>query len=687
VRRAVRETWGDPSADRRSDEYGFPIPGYRAENLFVGVQPPRGYGQDREAIYHDPELAPLHSYVAFYRWVTRVFEADALVHLGKHGNLEWLPGRSTGLGEDDWPDALLEGIPLVYPFIINDPGEGAQAKRRGGAAIVDHLIAPQRRSDPVPDVEALRACLERDPPATDDELRRRARSLGILDSSRGQKGEDLRRRLRTWVDDVIDSYTRSGLHVLGRLPDDERVVDLLEALCAGEDVPRARLRRLRENPDRASAPLKTIIHDLERTPEELEHVRVALEGGFVPPGPSGAPTRGRPDLLPTGRNFYTRDLRAMPTESAWERGRRLAERLLERHRKRTGEWPKKVGIILWGTSNMRTGGEDVAQVLALLGVRPARAENGRVDGVEPIPPERLERPRVDVVVRISGFFRDAFPGLVDRLVEAVRTASRQEDAPGVPNYVARGNDGPDGPAPRVFGSRPGAYGAGLLPLIQQGNWEERGDLARTFLKWGDHAYRSGTDAHAAPGALREQLAGVEAVTQNRDNQEHDLFDSDDYFQFHGGMYAAVESLSEAPPACYFSDTSRPGDIRVRTLEEESARVFHNRVRHPVWQEGMRDHGYKGGSEMAATLDYMFGYDAATGVVRDDFYETMVEDFLEDDANRAFLEEHNPWALRSLGERFLEAHRRGLWEAPDSSLEVVRRVLRESESRREEVASG
>ncbi len=689
LRESLRETWGDPAGDRRTDARGFPVPGYRAGGLFVGLQPPRGHGQDPGSIYHSPDLTPPHSYVAFYRWITRRFQADAIVHLGKHGNLEWLPGRSTGLGADDWPDALLEGTPLVYPFIINDPGEGAQAKRRAEATVVDHLIAPQRPTGTREPVRELGRALEGE---DDGAVLERANELGLVDGDEEELDPAaLRGRLRRWLEDVRDSHTRSGLHVLGRLPDDERVVDLLQAVWpegeAGE-LSRSRARRAWEDPGRAPEPLgEGIIPDLERTGEELDHVVRALEGRYVPPGPSGSPTRGRPDLLPTGRNFFTRDLRGMPTRTAWERGRRLAERLLERHRERTGEWPRTVGVILWGTSNMRTGGEDVAQVLALQGVRPTWTDSGRVDGVEAIASGRLDRPRVDVVVRISGFFRDAFPNLVDLLAEASRTAINQEDRTACPNYPRRHEDDGSGCTPRVFGSPPESYGAGLLPLIQQGNWDDREDLARTFLNWGDHAYPQGTESHAAPETLRRQLARVEAVTQNRDTREHDLYDSDDYFQFHGGMFAAVETLSDEAPACYFSDTSRPEDIRVRTLREESARVFHNRVRHPVWQEGMRDHGYKGGAEMADTLDYMFGYDAATDVLHDGAYEALVEDFLADETNRSFLEDQNPWALRSMGERLLEAHQRGLWEDPDeASLRTVRRVLRASEEGREGAGS-
>lgn len=688
-RRAVRDQWGDPSADRRSDTRGFPVPGRRYGNLFVGLQPPRGYGQDPEAVYHSPDLPPLHSYVAFYRWITRQFEADALIHLGKHGNLEWLPGRCTGLGVEDWPDLLLEGTPLIYPFIVNDPGEGAQAKRRAGAAIVDHLIAPQRRTELTESVEEVRRRLEQPGTFSEDERDEHVRRLGLAEPDASVSAEDPDQRLREWVSDVEDSFTRSGLHVLGRLPEGEAALDLLQALWPEDrdGLNRETARRAWETPKHAPALLRQqIIPDLKRVNDELDHVVRSLEGGYVPPGPSGAPTRGRPDLLPTGRNFYTRDLRGMPTETAWKRGRRLADQLLERHRSRTGEWPRRVGVVLWGTSNMRTGGEDVAQVLALTGMRPVRADSGRVEDVEPIDPERLGRPRVDVMVRISGFFRDAFPNLVDLLVSAVNRAETCEGTETCPNFLRQRSGGSD-PAPRIFGSRPGSYGAGLLPLIQEGNWENRHHLAEAFLNWSDYAYDGGTEGRVAPERLREGLAGVDAVTQNRDNQEHDLFDSDDYFQFHGGLFAAVESLSNDSPACYFSDTSRPDAIRVRTLREEAARVFHNRVSHPVWQKGMREHGYKGGYEMAATLDYVFGYDAATGVIPDGFYERIAEDFLGSTENRSFLEDQNPWALRGMGERLLEAHRRGLWDDPDeSTLDTVRRTLRDSEARREEVVT-
>ncbi|MDP1805534.1 MAG: cobaltochelatase subunit CobN, partial [Acidimicrobiales bacterium] len=360
--------------------------------------------------------------------------------------------------------------------------------------------------------------------------------------------------------------------------------------------------------------------NLRRTPEELGNLVGGLAGRHVPAGSSGSPTRGGAHVLPTGRNFYSVDPRAIPSALAWDVGRKLADRLLQRHVEETGTYPRTVGVVVWGTANMRTQGDDIAEVLALLGVRPVWHEHsGRVEGLEVIPLAELGRPRVDVTVRISGFFRDAFPEEVDLLDDAVHLVGTLEEAE---------RDNPIRHAgladARVFGPAPGAYGSGMYQLIEGRAWRSKADLAEVYLAWSGYAYRRGAAGVAEPDQIRRRFAAIDIAVKNQDNREHDIFDSDDYFQDHGGMIATVEVLTGVAPRAWFGDSADPSRPQVRSLAEEAARVVRTRVINPKWLSAMRAHGYKGAFEVAATVDYLFGYDATAGVVEDWMYERVTE---------------------------------------------------------------
>jgi cobaltochelatase CobN len=425
----------------------------------------------------------------------------------------------------------------------------------------------------------------------------------------------------------------------------------------------------------------SLVPALRRTSDEIAHLLDALDGRFVPPGPSGAPTRGMAHVLPTGRNFYTVDPRALPSPAAWQVGQELAREALERYLSDTGAYPETVGISVWGTSAMRTQGDDVAEILALMGMRPVwQKENRRVVGVEPIPLRELGRPRIDVVIRISGFFRDAFPHLIQLLDQAVQAVIAQEE-PASQNFIRKHYlaeiaagladapcDGDRSEAEqqaryRVFGSKPGTYGAGLLPLIDERNWRGDADLAETYVNWGGYAYTAGEHGIDARPHFRQRLEQVQVALHNQDNREHDIFDSDDYFQFHGGMIATIRALTGRNPRHYFGDSHDPARPAVRDLKEEALRVFRTRVVNPRWLESISRHGYKGGLELAATVDYLFGYDATAGVVDDWMYEQVAENYALDGGMRDFLACSNPWALQAIAERLLEAAERGLWSAP------------------------
>ena len=413
-------------------------------------------------------------------------------------------------------------------------------------------------------------------------------------------------------------------------------------------------------------------------PQELLQFSRALQGRFVPPGPSGSPSRGRCDTLPTGRNFYTVDTRAVPTQTAWALGQQSAQRLLERYLQEHGEYPQAIGLSVWGTATMRTGGDDIAQAFALIGVRPKWAAGSqRVTDFEIIPAVGLRRPRVDVTLRISGFFRDAFPNVVQMFDAAVRAvAELDEDAEDNPirsrmlrDTQTAMDQGLSADAAReqalwrVFGAPTGSYGASMHEMLRTGQWTDAGDFARHYLHWGAYAYGQQADGVPARAALERRLQALDVVLQNQDSREHDLLDSSEYYQHQGGMVAAVRHLSGGEPAIYHGDHGNPQSAKIRSLAEEIGRVVRARVTNPKWIAGAMRHGYKGAFEMAATVDYLFGFDATTALVSDQHYAMVTQAYVEDESVRQFLRQHNPQALGDIVSRLLEAIDRGMWEQP------------------------
>ncbi|HPX37675.1 MAG TPA: cobaltochelatase subunit CobN [Mycobacterium sp.] len=758
---AMVEHWGPPPGElyvdkSRVDRNGDPdgeivVAAIQSENLVILVQPPRGFGQNPVAIYHDPDLPPSHHYLATYLWLRHEFGAHAAVHLGKHGNLEWLPGKTLGMSADCGPDAALGDLPLIYPFLVNDPGEGTQAKRRAHAVLVDHLIPPMARAETYGDIARLEQLLDEhaniaalDPaklPAIRQQiwtLMRAAKmdhDLGLAERPEDDNFDDMLLHVDGWLCEIKDVQIRDGLHILAQAPVGAAELDLVLAilrarqLFAGEqhlpglrqalglaedgsdertavDAAEARARELLAalqaagwdpgfvdalTDDPAVARIlrfaaQEVVPRLAGTAGEIDQVLRALDGRYIAAGPSGSPLRGLVNVLPTGRNFYSVDPKAMPSRLAWETGVAMADSLLDRYRADYGDWPRSVGLSAWGTSAMRTSGDDIAEVLALLGVRPVWDDaSRRVVDLEAIPLEELGRPRIDVTVRISGFFRDAFPHVVAMMDDAVRLVAALEE-PAERNFVrahAQADLAEHGDerraTTRIFGSKPGTYGAGLLQLIDSRNWRDDADLAEVYTAWGGFAYGRGLDGRPAATDMEHQYRRIAVAAKNTDCREHDIADSDDYFQYHGGMIATVRALTGKAPAAYIGDNTRPDAVRTRTLSEETTRVFRARVVNPRWMAAMRRHGYKGAFEMAATVDYLFGYDATAGVMADWMYEQLTEQYVLDPENRKFLSESNPWALHGMSERLLEAHARGMWAEPDPSiLDGLRRVMLETE---------
>ncbi|MEU5795504.1 cobaltochelatase subunit CobN [Streptomyces sp. NPDC047813] len=786
LREAMTEAWGEPPGNLYVDGDDIVLASLQFGNVVVMIQPPRGFGENPIAIYHDPDMPPSHHYLAAYRWLDQSFGADAIVHMGKHGTMEWLPGKGLGLSRGCAPDAVLGELPLIYPFIVNDPGEGTQAKRRGHATVVDHLVPPMARADTYGDLAKLEQLLDEyalvsdlDPtkaPAVRAQIWTLVKAaelhhdLHVDEQPDDAAFDEFVMHIDGYLCEIKDVQIRDGLHILGGGPVGEpRVnlvlavlrasqvwggqanalpglraalaehfglvekellaepgtpvkvpveltdlvdgpartaadaIDLLEQLCrriaegleardwTREAVPEVVREALggTELPDAVAVSefaCDEVVPRLARTTDEIGHILRALDGGYVPAGPSGSPTRGLVNVLPTGRNFYSVDPKAIPSRLSWEVGQSLADSLVQRYLADTGAYPKSVGLTVWGTSAMRTQGDDIAEILALLGCRPVWDDaSRRVTGFEVIPLAELGRPRIDVTVRISGFFRDAFPHVVGLIDDAVRAVAALEE-PGESNYVrahveedTAGHGDRRRATARVFGSKPGAYGAGLLPLIDARNWRSDADLAEVYAVWGGYAYGRGLDGRAARGDMETAFRRIAVAAKNVDTREHDLVDADDYFQYHGGMVAMVRHLTGANPEAYVGDSAVPDQVKTRTLGEETHRVFRARVVNPRWMAAMRRHGYKGAFEMAATVDYLFGYDATAGVVDDWMYEKLSAEYVFDPENRDFMKKSNPWALRGVTERLLEAADRGLWAEPDAeTLERLRATYLELE---------
>ena len=744
LRAQLEERWGAPESDPFFDpnDGGFKLSILRFGKVTLGLQPARGYNIDPVETYHSPDLIPPHNYLAFYFWIRHHQKAQATVHMGKHGNLEWLPGKALALSDSCLPEAILGPMPHVYPFIVNDPGEGTQAKRRAQAVIIDHLTPPLTRAEtygPLRDLEALvdeyyeAAGID---PRRIEHLRREILTLTAasgLDKDIGFEGHETGdlAKLDAYLCELKEAQIRDGLHIFGQTPEGVQLRDLTIALAriprgSGQGADASLLRAMagdlalgfdpldcdlaapwsgdkpaplsditaerwrstgdtverlellaqalidgtRDAPGRQSAQVMAHIRQnispnvAACGPMEAQGLLTALDGKFVPPAPSGAPTRGRLDVLPTGRNFYSVDSRAVPTPTAWALGWKSANLLIDKHLQDHGDWPRALLLTAWGTANMRTGGDDIAQCLALMGVKPKwDSANRRVTGFEVIPASTLGRPRVDVTLRISGFFRDAFPGLIDLVDSAVRAVLALDEPEDV--NPAKSN----GAGARVYGSKPGAYGAGLQALIDERIWDSQADFGKAYLEWGSYAYGKGRQGARDRSGFETRLGQVDAIVQNQDNREHDLLDSDDYYQFEGGAAAAVQSLQGQARPIYHNDHSRPERPLIRSLDDEMARVIRSRVLNPKWIDGVKRHGYKGAFEIAATVDYMFAFAATTGAVKSHHFDAIEAAFLEDDDTRDFIAEANAPALREIAQRLQEAIDRDLWQPRSNSAQA------------------
>ena len=624
----------------------FPFRAATFGNVTVALAPDRGHSADRRADYHDPTIPPRHALVAFGLWLQKSLGCHAIVHVGAHGTLEWLPGKTVALSGDCFPEIVTGSLPVVYPFIVSNPGEAAQAKRRIAAVTLGHLPPPLAEAGLDEDQQILERLVDEYVQADGLDRRRRDRLAKLIVAKAQETGlaaeagvarndapDAALQRIDAWLCDLKDFAIKDGLHIYGRSPDVE------------------------------SDPLR-----LESAQREREALIAALDGRHITAGPSGAPARGRSDVLPTGRNLFTADPRTMPTPTAFELGRAAADEVLRRYLQDHGDWPRSLVIDLWGSASLRTGGEEIAQGLVLMGCRPQwDAATGRVTAVEVLPAAAMGRPRVDVTWRISGLFRDMFPAQIALIHAAAKAVGeRSEDAS--ENPLAADARALGHVPPRVFGSSPGTYGAGLEDRLTSGEWQSRAELGQAYLDAGSHVYGGAEgEGEAAPGAFASRIAEAELLIHTGDDPGRDILEGSADVAFIGGFTAAVAALGRSADVIAL-DTTDPARPRARSVTEAVARVVRARATNPIFIEGQLRHGPRGAAEFAETVDRLIGFAETTEAIPAALIEAVHDAYLGDERVRSFILRENPAAARAIAERFASARRRGLWHSHRNSID-------------------
>lgn len=750
VRVRMTEAWGAPPGEPRQ---GVPaamlyqgnilVTGVRYGNVLVCVQPKRGCAGARCdgqvcKILHDPDVPPPHQYVATYKWLSRDFGADAVIHVGTHGNLEFLPGKATGLSSRCYPDICIDSLPHLYIYNADNPPEGTIAKRRAYAALVDHMQTVMVKGELYGDLEQLERLLDeyqrfrQTEPARAHTIQHmimdQVTTLNLLDGKK-LTHENFSEKVRD-VHDALQllkqMHIPKGMHIFGRTPEGERLADFVHAIVRF-DTEEGSLRWLlaqllnkdvtkdenvlREQTDEACrelcheivvkgqslgeilkeryalpSVLETLVPRLERSmaaliqaireTDEIGALLNGLKAGYIEPGPSGLITRGRRDILPTGRNFFSLDPYRIPTASAWEVGKKLADKTLEKYVQDEGRFPETIAFYWQCSDIMWADGEGMAQIMYLLGAKPVWHTNGRLKGFEVIPLSELGRPRVDVTIRVSGITRDNFPSTIEMLDEIVQKVAML-DEPLDQNYVRQHTlERLQGTSPddvqavraatyRIFASMPGTYQAGTQLAVYASAWKTERDLSDVFLYWNGYAYGKGVFGEAAHGSLRDNLRTVEVTFNKTVSDEYDLTGCCCYFGAHGGMINAARVISGKEIANYYGDTREQDRVTVRTLTEEMRRLARGKLLNPTWIEGMMQHGYRGASEISKRVGRIYGWQATAKAVDDSVFDDITRTFVMDERNRKFFEEQNPWALEEMVRRLIEAAERDLWSpAPD-----------------------
>jgi len=770
ARAKMEKHWGKPVGEQFTYKNNLLVGGIENGNVFIGLQPPRDTEADAADIYHNPEVPIPYHYHGYYQWIKNVFKADAVIHFGTHGTLEWLPGKSVGLSGSCFPDIAIDDLPNIYPYIIHNPGEGTGAKRRSYACLVDYLTPVMHNADLYEDMDKIDVQLKEyyasqgAEPGKIEVLQKLIweavvkanlhQDLDLTEESAFADFDGFLEKLHAYINEISDTHIQDGLHVLGEAPAGSALENFLVALTRLDNgsVPslrqslsdfkgydyedllanRGKLRSDgRTNGDllnelngislelmekfheadfgeecidellQAVAGGKTaelkkcleyistfLVPALEDTADELKNIIGACEGRFVPAGPSGCPTRGMADILPTGRNFYSVDPRCIPSAAAWKVGIDLGDALLDKYVEDEGRYPASVGNVLWAIDTMRTNGECVSQCLYLMGIRPVWEEaSGRVLSLEVIPLEELKRPRIDVTVRISGLFRDNFPNVANLIDEAVAMVAGLKE-PEDKNYIikhvkidvaermAEGLDretAEEEALIRIFGDKPGDYGTGVGEAIETKNWENQSDLGNIYITWGGYAYGKKNFGKTAPEIFKRRLKNVEATTKNMNSREYDALQVDDTYGYHAGMDLAVKVVTGKAPRSYYGDSSDPDRVKIRSTAEEIKYCFRSRLVNPKWIEGMMRHGYHGAAEFSRQMDYVFGWEATADVIEDWMWDDISDKFVLDPDMQQWLKEVNPYALQNMTERLLEAVDRGLWEASDERKDELKQI--------------
>lgn len=782
-RRQLIADWGTPPGTVFYHEANLLIPGILRGNIFITVQPPRGFGEDPNKVYHSADTAPTHHYLAYYHWLRDSFAADAVVHVGTHGSLEWLPGKGTGLSNTCYPAIAISDLPNIYPYLITIVCEGIQAKRRAAAVLIGHLPPPVTNADTydeLADLENLLADYYHYKANQPEQLgiaakliKEKLAAANLTADIPPEEGEDFDsylERVHGYINEIKDTNVRVGLHVLGQDPAGEMLAEYLLAMTRVENEDTPSLRRVVANllgyeydelcekrgkllPDGVSTygdildkvreccreligvlqqenfaieaiqqvlrlpwiqhseaiqrePIsmvcgyicRELVHKIRLTNQEVSHTLQALNGRYIEPGPAGAPTSGMADVLPTGRNFYGVDPRALPTQLAWEIGKQLGDALIERFLADEGHYPESIGMIFWSGNNMRTRGQCIAEFLYLMGVEPVwQKGSGRVTGLTVIPLEQLKRPRIDVTARVSGMFRDSMPPAMVLLDQAVELVVELEEPPEM-NFIrkhvlaeqaALEKQGLDQEAAkeqacyRIFSGQPGTYGAGVGCLLENKNWQTIDDLAKVYVTWGAYAYTRKEQGKFVPESFSRRLASLEATVKNEDNYEVNMLDSDDFNAFHGGMIAAVRSLRGKAPRSYCGDASDSSRVALRSLQEETKLLFRSEVLNPKFITGMKQHGYKGAADLGSIVAHSFEWDATSDIIEDWMYEGLAQKYALDSDMRQWMQQVNPWALQRIAEKLLEASQRGLWQAKEQTMQELRELYLAIEGELEE----
>ncbi|MBR6204306.1 MAG: cobaltochelatase subunit CobN [Candidatus Methanomethylophilaceae archaeon] len=780
----VCRNWGEPVGEIMSHKGKIIVPGVMNGNVYIGYEPERGKHAQAESLIHDPDLSTPHSYLGMYRWISEVFGTDIHIHIGTHGSVEWLPGKGNGLSRSCFPDIMMDDIPNLYLYVIDDPSEGIVAKRRKKSVLVDYLMPSLARAGTYEDLGDLeghiqgclfakqtmqRSKMESEAEAVSELIGKLSMwdELGIPEGSSAEEVASRCESIFDYVTELKDGLMTNGLHVAGQVPEGEKLDEMIYCLTRLKNgrVPSLRYSIARSKGydldsllddmsgiDERSGMLNgqivdaidgemqesisairslgyelgpclemmagrfgggediagvteyicgTLYPNILGIEDELSNMICGMDGGYVPPGPSGSPSRGNAHLLPTGKNYYSLDPETVPSQESWKVGRKMADDMVRLYIEREGKYPESVGIVVWSIDTMKTGGDDVAYILYLLGIRPVWGSvGGKITGLEVMPKEELQRPRIDVTVRMSSLFRDTFPNLFQLIDEAVHMASEVEESD-EDNYLRKHlkadmaemiksgmsrEEAVERSLIRVFGEPPGTHGAGVNVLVESSKWKDVSDLAQIYITCGCSAYGRNWRGEKMPELFRRRLTGLDVAVKNQVDREIDLIDVDDGYAYLGGINAVARAAGREKPVNYLCDTSDPDRIKTRDLEHEIAYMLRTRVLNPKWVESMKEHGFSGANWVHEDINHVFGWDATSDVIEPWMYQSLTEHFLFDDENREWIKRENPYALRDILEDLLEAVDRGMWEPEEDVLDRMRDIYLEAEGALEEAAS-